>query len=137
MSVENVKNLYVAMTNDEMLRNQFRDLEGGQPGMVLNEHDAKKFFENAIQPLAERLGYSFTFEDLAAFEQSIRQDQNTDPLSDSELAAICGGNSPGDGGAGGYAWCYLLGFGQSGNGTPTINFGGCFFFGLIGAARPL
>ena len=135
MSTENVKKFYAALAGDEELRNQFRDLEGGQPGVVFNQDDAKKFFADAIQPLAERLGYSFTYEEVAEFEQSIRQNQDMEELTDSELEAVCGGgDEPGTGGRGGYGWCAVLGFGDFGAG-PSVDFGVCFFYGSIASAK--
>ena len=116
MSVENVKFFYESVSKDEVLKQKFAILSQKYHGQHMNEAKRISIFEQEALPLAAQMGYSFSMDDLKAYEVEIQQAKMGCELSDEEMQAVVGGASGMD--------CTLVGFSYGG----TQGF--CFIWGF-------
>lgn len=93
MSIENVKKLYEAVSQDESLKQKFVELSRQYQGHQMDEAKAKQRMEQEVLPIAEQMGYSFTMDDLKAYSEEMKQPDISRELSDEELHAVSGGGS--------------------------------------------
>jgi len=100
MSIENVKKFYEAVSQDESLKQEFTDLNRKYQGQPTDEAKVMSIFEQEALPLAKQMGYSFTMDDLKAYEEEMEQANMNRELSDEELQAVTGGVT---------SFCYRLG----------------------------
>ena len=85
MSVENVKNFYAKVNEDESLQQQLKELA---------RTSAEESTQALIQ-LANEQGFSFDNNDLEAFfAETAKNLSPTGELSEAELDAVAGGNTP-------------------------------------------
>ncbi len=112
MSVENVKKFYEAVSQDEALKQKFVEISQKYQGQPMDEAKAMSLTEKEIVPLAEKMGYSFSMDELKAYGEEIKQVNMNRELCDSELDAVTGGIFA----------CFVIGAGDQG--------GGCFLVGI-------
>ena len=91
MSVENVKKFYEAVTKDEALKQKFVELSHKYQGQPMDEEKAMALTEQEVLPLAVKLGYSFTMDDLKNYIKEMKQADMNRELRDEELQAVAGG----------------------------------------------
>ena len=126
MSVENVKKFYEAVSKDEVLKQKFVELSQKYQGEAMDEAKGMAIFEQEALPLAAQMGYSFSMDDLNAYEVEMQQAKMGCEMSDEELQAVAGGFACiiGGGGEGvvcvfigsdaaGGRFCFLWGWGSS------------------------
>ena len=96
MSTENVKKFYEAVSQDKTLKQKFVELSQKYQGQPMDEAKRMSIFEQEALPLAAQRGYSFTMDDLKAYEDEMQQAKMGCELSDSELGAVSGGGGDDD-----------------------------------------
>ena len=92
MSVENVKMFYEAVSKDEDLKQKFVELSQKYKGQPMDGAKTISVMEQEALPLAAQMGYSFSMDDLQAYEVEVQQAKMGCELSDEELQAVSGGN---------------------------------------------
>ena len=123
MSVESVKKLYEAVSQDESLKQKFVELSQKYKGEALDADKVAVVVEQEVLPLAKQVGYSFSIDDLKTYGEEMQQANINRELSDSELEAVVGGNSGvncfaiGVGSGGGTGFCFVIGYGSGSDGS--------------------
>ena len=112
MSVETVKKFYEALAQDKALQQKVAELSQKYQGQTMDEAKTISVMEQEALPLAKQMGYSFSMEDLKAYETEMQQAKMDCELSDEEMQAVTGG----------IFTCYVVGVGDRG--------GGCFLVGI-------
>ena len=119
MSVENVKKLYEAVSQDESLKQKFVELSRQYQGQPMDEAKGKQRMEQEVLPIAEQMGYSFTMDDLKAYVEEMKRANMNCELSEEEMQAVTGGGTTGT------SECLIVG-------VPSGDFSGfCFLVGVI------
>lgn len=116
MSVENVKKFYEAVSQDDSLKQKFVELSQKYQGQPMDEARASSIIEQEALPLAVQMGYSFSMDDLKAYEVEMQKAKMNCELSDEELQAVVGRGTD---------VCVILGV-EAGGVT-----GFCLFYGLL------
>ena len=132
MSIENVKKFYEAVSQDEALKQKFLELSQKYQGQQMDEAKAMSVMEQEGLPIAAQMGYSFTMDDLKAFETEMQQAKMGCELSDEEMQAVTGGACVcviGGGGDG--VVCVLVG-----TNTDGAHYKFCFLVGIGGNINP-
>ena len=96
MSVENVKKFYEAVSQDESLKQKFVELSQKYQGQQMDEAKANILMEQEVLPIAARMGYSFTMNDLKSYSEEMIPAKMNCELSDEEMQAVTGGNGGGN-----------------------------------------
>jgi len=91
MSVENVKKFYEAVSQDEAMKQKFIALSQKYQGQPMDEAKGMSIFEQEALPLAQQMGYSFSMDDLKAYEMEMKQSKMNCELSDEEMQVVAGG----------------------------------------------
>ena len=91
MSVGNVKKFYGVLSQDKEMQQKFIDLNQKYQGQSVDEAKSMAIMEEEGLPLAKKIGYDFTWDDLKAYGEEMQQVDMNRELSDEELAAVSGG----------------------------------------------
>ena len=91
MSIENVKQFYEAVSQDEALKQKLVELSRKHQGEAIDETKELALIEQEILPMAAQSGYAFSMEDLKAYGEEMKQANMNCELSDAEMEAVTGG----------------------------------------------
>ena len=126
MSIENVKKFYEAVSQDESLKQMFVKLSKKYHGQPMDEVKAMSVMEQEGLPMAAQMGYSFTMDDLKAYEIEMQQANMNCALSDEEMQAVTGGNAS----AAICLFCGLVAIDKTGWSSYTSGGDFCLFWGF-------
>ena len=123
MSVENAKKFYEAVSQDKAMQQKFVDLSRKYQGEPMDEKQLKALVNEEVVPMADKMGFRFTSDDLKQFEREIYQPAADKEMSEAEMQAVSGGN------AGSY--CFFAGYSvDEDEWSPQTTLKFCIWFGL-------
>ena len=91
MSIENLKNFYESIVNDDKIKTKLRELAQQYLDKEINEENRTLFVNKEILPMAAQMGFPFSVDDLRQYELELRQAHMNCELSDAEMEAVTGG----------------------------------------------
>ena len=123
MSVENAKRFYEAVSQDKEMQQQFIDLSRRHQGKPMDEKQLTALVNEEIIPMADKMGFRFSAEDLKQLEKERTQSAAGKEMSEAEMQAVSGGN------AGSY--CFFAGYSVDEDAwSPQTTLKFCIWFGV-------